>query len=175
MARFEHELPGSEALSLTLDVVARVDSESGGVQHEAASFNTQVGLYCVDVTFAIGGRPYFEHRVFLLRCVIEEWPGYLALFMHDPEFKKDSMDLGLESPDLHMIVRRSYQGNTDLEGPYSFLAVVDTGAMPGAMCVSFSGPAIFFEQIRHQRLLDFARALSEEAQEAPIVPWEELN
>jgi hypothetical protein len=47
--------------------------------------------------------------------------------------------------------------------------------MPGTRCVSFSGPAIFFEQIDQERLLNFARALCEEAQEAPILPLDELE
>lgn len=175
MAHFEHELQGPGALSLTLDVIGRVGSESDVIQHGAAEFGTDLGLYCVDVTFALGGRPYFEQRVFLPRCVVEEWPGQLALFIHDPEYERDTINLGLESPDFHMTVRRSYPGSTELKGPYTLLAVVDTGVMPGTRCVSFSGPAIFFEQIDQERLLNFARALREEAQEAPIVPLDELK
>lgn len=173
MAQFWNEVEGPGSLLVELNVLGVIDPKAGFVQRGAAGYGTGGGLYAIEATFSLGEYPYFRQLTLVPKCTVEEFPDVLVAFMDatDPEFHEQ--DTGIESADLHILVRREY-GPVGEDGFYSFLVVVDTGAAPGTDVVTSGGPAIYFPECRGRTVLDFARTLREETRAAAIVSYRDV-
>lgn len=153
-------------LSLSVEVLRQVNPDGETVSHGPAHFMAPVVM--VDVTYRANGEVYFQTQLMVpCRCLLA-WPQAIAAQMYAVE--KSMIAFGMDSPEFQMWATPAHgkEGDTPEERFYTLDALVDVGALPGSRTVTYDGFQLHFSGVRGYELLDFARALAEETEEAPL-------